>query len=398
MGKWVKRLGAAALGLGALAGAAWWAAGPQWRMFLLDPPSDTNVLFWTQSQRDAGFALSDRIPFINALPIAAGGTPRPLPQGTPLALDMDVDAYMRAQNSAAILVLHKGALRMERYGLHQGPDARWTSFSVAKSVTSTLVGAALRDGHIDSLDDRVSDYVAGLKGSAYDDVSIRQLLTMTSGVRWTEDYEDPASDVAQFRSVTPVPGEASLVTYMKRLPRAHPPGEVFNYSTGETNLVGVLVSQAVGMGVAQYLSQTIWQPYGMAHPGSWVTAATGEEISGCCLQATARDYARFGQFILDGGRINGAPVLADGWVSEATGLRQPIETDQRRDYGYQWWVLDQGAFTAIGIFGQGIFIDPARDLVIVTHSSWQDSRGKAQGQSDARYDFYAAVQAAIDAE
>ncbi|KNG94166.1 serine hydrolase domain-containing protein [Pseudaestuariivita atlantica] len=394
----MRKIGWSVLVLVVAAGIGWWAIGPQWRLFLSDPPSDTNVLFWTQSQRDAGFALSDRIPTIDTRPIAANGTARPLPDGPPLALDVDIDAFMAAQNSAAVLILHKGKLRLERYGLHQDRDARWTSFSVAKSVTSTLVGAAIRDGYIGGLDDKVSDYVAGLKGSAYDNVSIRQLLTMTSGVRWLEDYADPQSDVALFRSVEPVAGEASLVTYMKRLPRAHPPGEVFNYSTGETNLVGVLVSEAVGMGVAAYLSQVIWTPYGMEHDGSWVTSSTGEEISGCCIQATARDYARFGQFVLEDGRIGDGSPLRDGWIAEATGLQQPIPDDDGRDYGYQWWILDQGTFAAIGIFGQSIFVDPGRELVTVTHASWQDSRGKAAGQSAGRSAFWDAVQAAIDAE
>src|SRR3546814_2634731 len=126
--------------------------------------------------------------------------------------------------------------------LGYGPEGRWTSFSVAKSFTSTLVGAAVKDGYIKSLDDKVSAYIPGLKGSAYDDVSVRQLLTMTSGVKWNEDYTDPKSDVAQFNLQAPVPGEDITVSYMKRLPREAPAGSKWVYKTGETNLIGVLVS------------------------------------------------------------------------------------------------------------------------------------------------------------
>lgn len=379
------------------AGAGWWAIGPTWRLFLSNPPTKTDVLFWTQGQRDSGFALVDKIPFVKKVPIAGAETPRALPEGPPLAMDFDLGAYMQRQNSAGIVILHKGQLRFEAYGLNQTQDSRWTSFSVAKSITSTLVGVALAEGHISSLDDKVPDYVAGLRGSAYDDVTIEQLLTMTSGVAWTEDYSDPSSDVARFSEVAPAPGEPAIVTYLKALPRAHPPGTVFNYSTGETNLVGVLVQAATGQPVNQYLSQTIWQPYGMG-AGSWATASTGEPISGCCVQASTRDFARFGQFMLEGGVIDGAPVLPEGWVAAATSRQKLTDRLADYDYGYQWWAREDGGYSAIGIFGQAIFIDPARELVIATNASWRDARGDVAGQGDDRAAFYDAVRAALDAE
>ncbi|MEL6435885.1 MAG: serine hydrolase, partial [Pseudomonadota bacterium] len=366
------------------AGIVWGSIGPQWRAFLSNPPLADNVFEWTQQQRDTGFALADQVPIINTVVIEAGDDVRPLPLGEPLKLDLDIDAYMESQNSAALIVLHKGEIRLERYGLHQTRDKRWTSFSVAKSLTSTLVGAAIKDGHIDSLDDVVSRYIPALQGSAYDDVSIRQLLTMTSGVRWNEDYQDLNSDVVRFNETEPDQGETALISYMKRLPRAHPPGDVFNYSTGETNMVGVLVAQATGIPVSQQLSEKIWKPYGMQQDGTWVTSKSGEEISGCCIQAAALDYARFGQFMLEGGMINGEPILPDSWIDEATGLQVQVGREGVRDYGYQWWVMDEGAYMAGGIFGQAIFIDPARELVVVTHSSWDDARGVSAGQTADR--------------
>ena len=376
----------------------WYAIGPQWRTFLSNPPLDDRVLQWTQSQRDSGFALSDKLPIINSVRIETSDNVRSLPQGDPLKIDLDVDGFMKSQNSAAVVVVHNGRIRLEEYGLHQDRDKRWTSFSVAKSLTSTLVGAAVKDGHIKSLDDKVSDYVIALKGSAYDDVSIHQLLTMTSGVRWNEDYQDPKSDVAMFNETEPEPGETALVSYLKRLKRAHPAGTVFNYSTGETNLVGVLVASATGKPLADYLSEKIWKPYGMQQFATWVTSKSGEEISGCCIQAAALDYARFGQFMLDGGIVGGQAVLPDGWIEEATRLQVEVGREGVRDYGYQWWTLDNGAYMAGGIFGQAIFIDPARQLVVVTHSSWDDARGVSAGQTTERYEFFSAVQAAVDAE
>ena len=376
----------------------WYAIGPQWRTFLSNPPLDDRVLQWTQSQRDSGFALSDKLPIINSVRIETNDNIRALPDGEPLEIDLDVDAFMSSQNSAAVVVVHNGRVRLEKYGLYQDRDKRWTSFSVAKSFTSTLVGAAVKDGHIKSLDDKVSDYVKALKGSAYDDVSIHQLLTMTSGVRWNENYQDPQSDVAMFNETEPEPGETALLSYLKRLERAHPAGTVFNYSTGETNLVGVLVASATGKPLADYLSEKIWKPYGMQQFATWVTSKSGEEISGCCIQAAALDYARFGQFMLDGGVAGGQAVLPDGWIEEATRTQVQVGREGVRDYGYQWWTLAEGAYMAGGIFGQAIFIDPVRQLVVVTHSSWDDATGVSANQTAERYKFFEAVQKAVDAE
>lgn len=381
-----------------LAIVGWIAAGPQWRKFLKNPPADNQVLFWTQDQRDSGFALSDKLPIVSSAAIAAADMVRELPAGPPLDLNFDVDGFLADQNSAAVVVLHKGLIRLERYGLHQTPTSRWTSFSVAKSITSTLIGVAIAEGDITSLDDKVSDYISGLKGSAYDDVNIEQLLTMTSGVAWNEDYQDPTSDVAKFNQVEIVDGEPAIVTYLKVLTRAHAPGAVFNYSTGETNLVGILLEAATGTPLPEYLSQKIWKPFGMQQDASWVISKTGEAISGCCIQAVGRDFARFGQFVLEQGLIEGKATLPSDWLSSATRRQQDAPTRPRLDYGYQWWTMDNGAFLANGIFGQGIFIDPKRELVIATNSSWTDAKGFEAGQKESRFDFYDAIRNAIDVE
>jgi len=328
--------------------------------------------------------------------VPAGTAVRPLPAGAPLKLPLDLDAYMKGQRSAALLIVHDGKLRLERYGLDFDANGRWTSFSVAKSITSTLVGAAMRDGHIRSMDDKVSDYIPQMKGSAYDDVSLRQLLTMTSGVRWNEDYADPGSDVARFNKHQPEEGVDALVSYLRRLPHEAPPGTRWNYSTGETNLVGILVSQATKKPLAQYLSEKIWVPGGMEQQATWILSRTGQEISGCCLQAASRDFARFGLFILDGARVNGQPIVPEGWLAEATSTRADIG-QPGRGYGYQWWTYEDGTFAARGIFGQGLFIDPKRRLVIASNANWG---GGARDPTalPAREAFYRAVQKAVDDE
>ena len=389
-------IGVAALGVAGLAG--WFFIGPDWRALIAHQPYGRDVLFWNLDQRDAGFRMLDQIPFvIESHEIAAGDAIHPLPDGEPLVLDMDMDAYLASNRTAGLVILQDGKVRLERYALGFRDDGRWTSFSVAKSLTSTLVGAAIKDGAIKSLNDPVSDYIDELSGSAYADVTVEQLLTMTSGIAWNEDYDDPDSDVAQFDKQAAETGKSATATYMATLPRAHPPGEVWNYSTGETNLIGILVMRATGKPLAEYLSEKIWQPYGMQQDASWLLGNDGYEISGCCIQAAVRDFARFGQFILDGGTVNGQPVLPDGWLEKAT-QKQVSYGAPGEGYGYQWWTWDDGSFQADGIFGQGIFIDPARRLVIASNSSWTSALGDKDGEFEARKAFYKAVQKALDAD
>ncbi len=377
--------------------AGWLSLDKETRALLKTVPTNRDLLFWTQPQRDAAFRALDRLPILaKSHTIAASSTPKPLQQGEPLKLPLDLDAFVAGQRSAALMVLHNGKVRLERYGLGFDKDGRWTSFSVAKSFTSTLAGAALRDGFIKSLDDKVSVYIPDLKGSAYDDVSVRQLLTMTSGVRWNEDYGDPNSDVARFNNHKPEAGMDALVSYMRKLPRDVPAGTRWLYSTGETNLVGILVSQATKKPLADYLAEKVWQPVGMEQPATWLLSKTGQEISGCCIQASARDYARFGQFILDGAKVQGQSIVPDDWLAAATTSRTSIG-QPGRGYGYQWWTYDSGSFAARGIFGQGIFIDPQRKIVIVTNANW-DGGARDPAASQAREAFYLAVQKAVDDE
>jgi len=394
----LKKIGVALAGLIALCAIGWMAIGPDWRAFLSNPPSSNDVLFWSQDQRDVGFRMMDRVPFlIDNREIATGSETHELVEGAPIDLGMDLDAYLEDNHVSSVVILQDGKVRLEAYGLGFSEEGRWTSFSVAKSLTSTMVGAALKDGHINSLDDKVSDYVQGLEGSAYDDVSIEQLLTMTSGVAWNEDYDDPQSDVAQFISHQSPDGLPSIVSYMKALPRAHPAGQVWHYSTGETNLIGVLVSDATGRDLAEYLSEKVWSPYGMEQKATWLIGDDGMEISGCCIQAATRDFARFGQFMLDGARIDGEAIVPADWISHATVKQADIGVADA-GYGYQWWTQDAGSYAADGIFGQGIFIDPARRLVIASNSSWTSALGKKDGEVVARDEFYKTVQAAVDRE
>jgi len=345
----------------------------------MPPGGNASILSWTPEQQLYGYRHMERWTAVHV--IKGGARVKSLRKGRPIAPSWSfegkpqtVDGFMQAMNTSAILVLKDGKVVLEKYGLGRTADERWTSFSVAKSVTSTLVGAAIRDGHIKSLDDNVATYISELKGSAYDGVSVRQLLTMTSGVKWNEDYTDPKADVARAGFEPGEPGINRLISYMRKLPREAAPGTKWVYKTGETDLAGFLVSRATGKSLADYASEKIWAPYGMEADAVWVDDLDGHERGGCCMSMTARDYARLGQFMLDGG--NGA--LPKGWVADATRSHHAFPPGgNETGYGYFWWIIP-GGYAAEGIFGQQIYIYPAEKVVVAVNSAWPVATAKAR--------------------
>jgi CubicO group peptidase (beta-lactamase class C family) len=376
------------------------AAGAQQAAPAREPASKAAaILTWPSAQRERYIAALDT--FFLTRTVKAGPRAHALDRGLPLAAFETggpradyVGRFMNAQRVFGVLVLHGGKIRLERYGSPHSPATRWNSFSVAKSITSTLVGAAMKDGSIKSLDDPVTRYIGGLRGSAYDEVTVRQLLTMTSGVKWNEDYTDVNSDVARMYAQPPDPGFDMTVSYVRKLPREAPPGAKWVYKTAETNLVGVLVAEATGKPLADYLSEKIWRAYGMERDAEWMIDDVGHEQGGCCLAMTLRDFGRFGQFVLDGARVDGKAIVPDTWLAEAT--RAQVSTGAGSGYGYQWWTRDNGTFEGRGIYGQTLHIDPAHRLVIVINSATDLPTDRASGQ--ARQDFIAAVKAELDAE
>ncbi|WP_333805855.1 serine hydrolase domain-containing protein [Phenylobacterium sp.] len=372
----MKRLIAAALAAGSL------VAGSSAAQVALKPETP-NLLFWSAEQQARWYPAMETV--YQTRPIAAGNRVHALPLAdrnldpvfTHAGRTWTVDEYMATYRVSGLLVIRDGRVLLEKYGLGRRPQDRWTSFSVAKSVTAILVGAAIQDGRIKSLQTPVTDILPELKGSAYDGVSLRQLLMMSSGVRWNEDYSDPSSDVAKgpTEGVKLAQGQPDLnpvVAYMRTLPRAHAPGTTFNYNTGETDLVGILLARAVGKGLADYASEKIWKPYGMEAEAVWVTDPGGLERGGCCISMTLRDYGRVGQFVLDEGIVDGRPVLPPGWAREATSKQ--IENGQA-GYGYFWWMQPNGAYQATGIFGQSITTFREDRIIIVVNSAWPKSGG-----------------------
>ena len=376
-------------------GAYWFSLDKSVRYIILNQPSQPNPLFWDTKQRDAAF---QSLEMLNAIPytvVKKGSDVRSLTITSPLPIPAEqTEQYFAQHRIAGLVVLHKGELVYEQYALGLDNSRKWTSFSVAKSFTSTLVGAAIKDGFIQSLDDTVAMYIPDLVGSNYETVTIRQLLSMTSGIEWNEDYTDPDSDVNRFNYSEPEPGMDATVSYMRKLDRVHPAGSHWRYSTGETNLIGVLLREATQQTLSDYLSEKIWQHTGAAQGASWLLGATGHEISGCCIQATVRDYALFGDFILNGAMVGGESILPEGYLKAATTKQADIGSDNA-GYGFQWWTNDDGTFQGRGIFGQGIFIAPDDELVIAVNSNWPGA--KVPELSAARMSMYRDIQAVVKA-
>ncbi len=321
-----------------------------------------------------------------------GSTVYPLPSAEPITAvpyrfagkSLGLDDYMKRDRIGGLLVLEDGRIRLERYALGNTGTSRWTSFSVGKSIVSTLVGAAVKDGAIASIEDPVTRYLPQLRGSAYDGTTVRNLLQMSSGVKWNEDYTQPDSDIGKMLKCTADDKPGCILDFMSKLPRAAPPGTVFNYNSGETHLIGLILSAATRKHLTDYLSEKIWSRFGMESDGYWVLESThGAEMAAGSLSMTLRDYGRFGEFIRTGGGAGGERVLPAGWIAEATQPRSDspqvgfgkLEPDDPAGYGYQWWVMPpqaphSGAFMAEGIFGQYIYINPAAHLVIVQWSAW----------------------------
>jgi CubicO group peptidase (beta-lactamase class C family) len=283
----------------------------------------------------------------------------------------DLNDYVSLNRMTGLLILKDGKIAHETYRYGNTEKTRWMSMSVAKSITTTLIGAAVKDGHITSINDPVVKYVPRLVGSAYDGVTVREVMMMASGVKWNETYTDPSSDRRQLleAQIAQTPGGA--MDAMSKLPRAAAPGTVHNYSTGETQVAGEIVIGATKRPLARYLSEKIWSTYGMESEANWwLESPNGSEIGGSGISATLRDYGRFGQFILDNGMVNGQSVLPDGWVAEA-GSPKVLRNGAPLNYGYMWWIpggqsAQDKAFFAIGIFGQTIYINPKEKVVIVT--------------------------------
>lgn len=344
---------------------------------LLDSGSSTEAspLFMTLAERRLAFAHFDAL--YPTRTVHADVKAEPLPEAladltqisfTANDADLTLADLLQSEHLLGLIVVKNGEVLMEHYAPDHAKDSRWVTFSVTKSVTSLLIGAAIQDGYIDRTDDPIVKYLPRLAGTEYGESRVRDILQMASGIAWNEDYQDPESDVARAGALNGV----ELTDYLGQLPRIAEPGTRFNYNTAESNLLGEILRSAIGMNAAPYLSQKIWQPMGMEYDANWLLSLPQDrETGGCCISATLRDYARLGLLALaDGVLPDGTRVVPEGWLAASATPSQGYE-----GYGYKWWLYGDKRFGARGVFGQAIFVDPKANVVIAAHSNGQIASG-----------------------
>jgi len=342
-------------------------------------------LFTGASQRD-NFQRLDGIFPVSTMTAApapfrfAEGRPLRLPsqyshEGTP----RNVEDFLSLTETMALLVIEDGAIRFERYAPWGGRETKWVSMSVAKSFVSAAIGIAVQDGFIRDISEPITAYLPALTGSAYDGVPIKDILQMSSGARWNEDYSDPHSDINRFAAIFAQGG--SFDAFPATLSRQRPSGTFNLYNSTDTQVLGMLLVAATGRTIADYMQEKLWHPLGMEAAGQWLLDSAGMEMAFAGLNAVARDYAKLGELFRNNGVWQGRQVVPIDWVkasltADAPHL-QPGDTglsDSLFGYGYQWWLMDgeEGEFAAIGVYNQFVYVNPAKKLVVVKLSSSPD--------------------------
>lgn len=362
---------------------------PQGEEFLFLPP-------WVQPY---AYRIVDKL-FAHRV-IRRGPNPRPLPYGPEIDLRCDVGAVMDRNALVGVLAIHRGRVVLERYGLGLQEHDRWSTMSTVKSMTAMLVGAAVHDGAIKSIDEPLTRYLPALTGSAYEGVSLRHVLTMSSGTRWVEDYADRTSHVNLYSKslADRVPG--GVLKLMASLERAHPPGTTFLYNSGDTYLLGAALTKAVGKRLADYMSEKVWQPAGMECDGFYtLESEDGQEIGGSRAGMVLRDFGRFGLFVLNDGVIGGKRVLPEGWIEAVATPAFKVPAPSVADithYGYSWWLGDD-VMSALGHAGQRIDVFRKQQLVVVTLGAFPEPAYAPPGEHNRRNEvvaFTRAIRAAL---
>lgn len=316
--------------------------------------------------------------------IEAPASPDPLePSETPIELPqffvhncipINLDWFLAASGTGGLLVVQDGQIVFERYSLGTDSETRFTSWSVAKSFTSALTGLAIQDGYVGSVHDLASDYVPELLETAFHDVSIKDLLQMSSGVHFVEDYLSPDDD--SLKLLLSLFG--SLDAYVATMQtKDHPTGTYNDYRSIDTQVLAMVLKRATGQSLSSYLEDKLWKPLGAERDAVWLVDADGMEAAFCCMGVVLRDYARLGLLFLRGGTWRNQQILPSAWVEASIDTSEPHlrpgpnpQSSDTWGYGYQWWVPDeQGDYLAIGVFNQFIYINPLKDLVIVKTSA-----------------------------
>jgi hypothetical protein len=308
---------------------------------------------------------------------------------------LPADEFLERTYTNALLILKDGHVVSEIYRNNSNERSRFIGWSMTKSITSVLIGCALAEGRIDSLNTTITHYLPELQGGGYNGVSIRHIMQMRSGVDYEERYDFGNPGVAASNHIAAlVRNTARFADVARTLPRIHAPGEFFQYKTIDTAVLGWLVERVAQSSVAAYTARCLWEPLGAEANGFYIMdgqPGVGREFSGAGFNATLRDYGRFGQMMLNGGVANGRRIVSEQWVRKST---QPIgEEDVRRGgYGLQWWTIGASdAYAAIGLQGQYIYVDPATRTVVVKLSYFPQDDNTAL--DDETLSFMAATSA-----
>ncbi len=309
--------------------------------------------------------------------------------------------FLATTDTTGLLILKDDAVVFEQYWRGNTASTPWAAWSVSKSFTSVLVGIAVHDGLIRSIEDPITRYVPELKGSAYDGARIKDALQMSSGARWNEDYSDRQSDVNRFGRTFALGG--SLDEFAGTLTREFAPGTFNRYNSMDAQVLGMILRRTAGKSQSEYLQEKIWSPLGMESDAYWVTDDKGMEFAAGGLNATLRDFAKLGRLYLNDGRWNGAQIVPAEWVHASVTPDAPhlmpgkrASSDSAWGYGFQWWVPDNsGAYSAVGIYNQFVYVNPALHLVIAKTSanhSYGLKNDEASDREDEHIAFFKAVE------
>jgi CubicO group peptidase (beta-lactamase class C family) len=336
--------------------------------------------------------------FFSTAKVRASGRPSELAQGPqgdlPASFEfrgtrIDAASFLDVTDTTGLIVIKDDKIVFERYFRGTDTHTRTIAWSVSKAFVSALIGIAVGEGKIHSINDPVTQYAPGLAGSGYDGVRIKDVLQMSSGARWNEDNSNPHSDVARFGHAVAL-GQ-SLDAFAETLPREHPPGTYLRYNSMDTQVLGMVLRRATGMSLSAYLSTRLWQPLGMQDDAYYLTDRDGVEFAAGGLNATLRDYARLGLLYAHDGNWQGVQIVSPEWVRASVTPDAPQLMPGRRassteiwGYGYHWWVPDlHGDYVAVGIFNQFIYVNPAERLVIVK-SSANHAYGTGHGYDETK--------------